>query len=110
MRRTDEVMRRLEDIRIDLKEDIQLVVSLLNRKVDAEVLHLQQIAQDDKTTQLNNRVTSIEDVIKEQIREERARSLERERVRQQDRKMIITALVWPLVLTLLQIYLSMRGS
>lgn len=106
----DELARRLEDVRRDLKEDIQTVVALLGTKVEAEILRLQQQAQDERAMALAVRITAIEEGIKERAREEQAKALERERVRAQDKRLVITALIWPLVMSLLQVYLSLKGS
>lgn len=107
---TEELMWRLDDLRSDLRENIQTLAALINKKVEAEVLHLQQQAQDEKTAQLLARVTALEEVNRKKAEEARERAKERERVRQQDRRLIVTALVWPLGMSLLQVYLTLKGS
>lgn len=96
---TSELMRRLEDVRTDLKEDLQSVAARLDGKVSADMLALQQQAQDDRAAMLADRIKAIEDGHKEQQNQRAA-----------DRRLILTALVVPVLLVLLAAYLATRGA
>lgn len=105
-----ELARRLDAGFDDLKEDMRALTARLDTKVDASLLALQQQAQDDRHQALATRVTAVE--------EERAREAERrqqelreaENRRAGDKRLILTALVVPLLLLLLQVYLASKGS
>jgi hypothetical protein len=96
---TGELMRRLEDVRLDLKEDLQSLATRLDGKVDTLTLNLQQQAQDERTAALAERVKAIE-----------AAAREKERERAADRRLILTALVVPVLIVILQVYLSTKGA
>jgi capsule polysaccharide export protein KpsE/RkpR len=94
-----EVVRRLEDVRQDLKEDVQALGARLDGKVSADVLRLEQKAQDDAVRALTERVKSLEEAAKE-----------RDRQRAADRRLILTGLIVPILLVLLQAYLAAKGA
>lgn len=94
-----ELARRLEAVHIDLKEDLRDVAGRLDGKVSNEVFKLEQAAQDRTTQALAERVKVIED-----------RKGEQERQRAADRRLILTALVVPVLLVLLTAYLAARGA
>lgn len=94
-----EVVRRLEDVRADLKDDLAAMARRLDSKVSTDVLALQQQAQDERTAALAARVVAMEESARE-----------RDRQRASDRRLILTALVTPLLLLLLEVYLTARGA
>lgn len=94
-----EVVRRLEDVRQDLKEDMQGLAARLDGKVSQDVLRLEQEAQDKATAALAERVKGLEDATRT-----------REAQRAADRRLIMTALVVPVLIVLLQVYLNTRGA
>lgn len=96
---TGELMRRLEDVRLDLKEDLQSLAARLDGKVDTLTLNLQQQAQDERAVALAERVKKIEEAAKEKEKERAA-----------DRRLILTALVVPVLIVFLQVYLSTKGA
>lgn len=96
---TGEVVRRLEDVRQDLKEDIHGVVALVNQKVDAEILRLGQGAQDERHTALVGRVAKLEE-----------QAAEKDRQRQNDRRLIFFSLVVPVLLLAIQLYNANKGG
>ena len=96
---TGEVVRRLEDVRQDLKEDIHGVVALVNQKVDAEILRLGQEAQDERHTAVVARVAKLEQ-----------QAEEKDRQRQADRRLIFFSLVVPVLLLAIQLYNANKGG
>lgn len=105
-----ELARRMDAGFDDLKEDMRVLTSRLDTKVDQSFLELQQRTQDERHDVLMTRVTHIEgersreaDRLQQERREAEAR-------RASDKRLILTALVVPLLLTLLQVYLASKGS
>lgn len=96
---TGEVVRRLEDVRQDLKEDIHGVVALVGQKVDAEILRLGQQAQDERHTALVARVAKLEQ-----------QAEEKDKQRQNDRRLIFFSLVVPVLLLAIQLYNANKGG
>jgi hypothetical protein len=94
-----EVVRRLDDVRQDLKEDIHGVVALTDKKADAEIVRLGQSAQDERHTALSGRVAKLEE-----------QAAERERQRQTDRRLIFFSLIVPVLLLAIQLYNANRGA
>lgn len=93
-----EVMRRLEDVRQDIKEDVQALAQRLDTKVSSDVFKLEQAAQDRAHFDLIERVKAIE-TAKQRADDQRAA----------DRRLLLTALVVPVVLLVLQVYLAAKG-
>lgn len=94
-----EVVRRLEAVHQDLKEDLRDVAGRLDSKVSLERYQYEQHGRDEAHKVLLERVKGLEDAAKE-----------RDRQRAADRRLILTALVVPLLLVLLQAYLATRGA
>lgn len=94
-----ELARRLEDRLGDLRDDIQQLGIRLDRSVSMERYQIEQQQRDDAHKLLLERVKGIEDARREQ-----------EKQRQNDRRLIFSALVVPVLLVLLQVYLSTRGA
>ncbi|MFB6675618.1 hypothetical protein ACFCWG_24970 [Streptomyces sp. NPDC056390] len=105
-----EVMRRLEDVRLDLKEDFRELGTRLDSKVSMERYQLEQQARDEALKLLVERVRGIEEA-REQ--EQRTRREEAQRIadkRAADRRLIFTALIAPVLLLVLTVYLQTRGA
>lgn len=94
-----EVMRRLEDVRLDLKEDFRELGVRLDTKVSLERYQLEQQARDNAHTAITERVKALEEAAKE-----------KERQRQNDRRLIFSALIVPVLLVLLTVYLQTKGA
>lgn len=94
-----EVVRRLEAVHADLKEDIRAQGARLDGKVSLDVFELRLAALDKDLAAVTTRATQIEQ-----------HQRERDRQRATDRRLILTALVAPVLLLLLQAYLSARGA
>jgi len=96
---TGEVVRRLEDVRTDLKEDIHGIIALLDKKADAEIMRLGQEAQDERHTGLVARVAKLEE-----------QAAEKDRQRQTDRRLIFFSLIVPVLLLAVQLYSANKGA
>ena len=105
-----EVVRRLEDVRQDLKDDMRALTARLDTKVDASLLTLQQQAQDERTAAIATRVSAIEDARAREAQQRQEEQREADNRRAADKRLILTALVVPLLLLLLQVYLASKGS
>lgn len=105
-----ELARRLDAGFEDIKEDVRTLATRLDTKVDSTLLELQQMTQDERHEALVLRVAQIE---AERVREAERRQQEQREAelrRASDKRLILTALVVPLLLTLLQVYLASKGS
>ena len=105
-----EVMRRLEDVRQDLKEDFRELGSRLDGKVSMERYQLEQLAREESQRLLAERVTSIENAReqeKEKKQQEDQRTADR---RAADRRLLFSALIAPVLLLLLTVYIQARGA
>ena len=105
-----ELARRLDAGFDDLKEDMRTLAARLDTKVDASLLTLQQQAQDERTAAIATRVTAMEDARAREAQQRQQEQRELENRRAADRRLILTSLVVPLLLLLLQVYLASKGS
>lgn len=105
-----ELARRLDAGFDDLKEDMRDLAGRLDTKVDASLLTLQQQAQDERTHLLAVRLSAIEDARQKEADARLEETRKGEAQRASDRRLILTSLVVPLLLLLLQVYLASRGA
>jgi len=105
-----ELARRIDSGFDDLKEDMRTLAARLDTKVDASLLNLQQQAQDERTANIALRVASIEEARDREAQQRQTEQREAELRRAADRRLILTSLVVPLLLLLLQVYLASKGS
>lgn len=105
-----ELIRRLDDVRQDCKEDTREVRVTLDTKVSMERYQLEQLARDEGHRQLADRIKALEDardLEQQQRREDGQRLADR---RAADRRLIFTAIIAPILMLFLQLYLSARGA
>lgn len=105
-----EVARRLEAIHADLKEDLREYGARLEKKVSVERYELERRTADDVHRQVIERVAAIEVA---RAQEKRDAELERRKVEDQrraDKRLILTGLIVPVLIVILQVYLSTRGA
>lgn len=105
-----EVMRRLDDIHLNLKDDIRELGIRLDTKVSMERYQLEQQARDESLRLLIERVRAIENAREQderQRREEEQRMVDR---RAADRRLIFSALIAPIIMLFLTLYLNARGA
>lgn len=105
-----EVMRRLEDVRQDLKEDMRELGTRLDSKVSMERYQLEQLARDEAIKLLTERVKGIEEARDQEARARRDAEQRAADRRAADRRLIFTALVAPVLLLLLTVYLGAKGA
>ncbi|MFD9633630.1 hypothetical protein [Streptomyces violascens] len=94
-----ELARRLEDRLGDVRDDFRVMGERIDSRVSMERYQIERAQRDDAYRALLERVKGIEDARKEQ-----------EKQRAADRRLIFSALVVPVLLVLLQVYLSTRGA
>lgn len=94
-----EIARRFEDRLADVREDIQQLVQLLDKRVSTERYQLEQQARDKDHKDLVERVKGLEEA-----------GREKERQRQADRRLIFSALIVPVLLVVLTVYLQAKGA
>lgn len=105
-----EIIRRLDGVRQDCKEDTREIRLIIDTKVSMERYQLEQQAREEAHRQLADRVKAIEearDLEVQQRREDAQRAADR---RAADRRLIFTAIVAPILMLFLQLYLSARGA
>ena len=105
-----EVARRLEAVHQSLKEDFRDVASRLDGKVSTDVYRLEQTAMERALVQLSERVAALEEARRKEAEQIEARHRAAEAQRASDRRLVFTALVAPVLLILLQVYLTARGA
>ena len=105
-----EVARRLEAIHADLKEDLREYGARLEKKVSVERYELERRTADEVHRQLLERITAIEAERVQEIRDDELARRKIEDQRRADRRLILTGLVVPVLLVLLQVYLAARGA
>jgi hypothetical protein len=105
-----EVVRRLEAIHADLKEDLREYGARLDKKVSVERYELERRAADDVHRQVIERVAAIEAERVQEKREAEAERRKREDERRADRRLVFSCLVAPVLLLILQAYLAARGA
>lgn len=94
-----EVARRLEAVRLDLKDDIRELAARIERRVSMERYQPDSLARDRELVALVERIKALEEVARE-----------RERQRASDRRLILTGLIVPVLLLILQVYLATKGA
>ncbi|WP_326764341.1 hypothetical protein OG978_06900 [Streptomyces sp. NBC_01591] len=105
-----EVMRRLEDVRTDLKDDFRELGLRLDSKVSLERYQLEQQARDDALKLLVERVRGIEEAREQAAQNRRDEDQHAADRRAADRRLIFTALIAPVLLLILTVYLNAQGA
>lgn len=105
-----EVARRLEAIHVDLKEDLREYGARLEKKVSVERYELERRTADDVHRQVIERVAAIEVERAQEKRDAEQARRKAEDQRRADKRLILTGLIVPVLLVLLQVYLSTRGA
>ena len=105
-----EVVRRLEAVHLDLKEDFRELGSRLDQKVSVERYELERRAADVVHRQVIERIAAIEVERLQEKRDADAERRKREDERRADRRLVFSCLAAPILLLLLQAYLAARGA
>ncbi|MFF8408968.1 hypothetical protein [Streptomyces omiyaensis] len=103
-------MRRLEDVRQDLKEDFRELGTRLDSKVSLERYELEKLARDESLRLLAERVAAIEAAREAEQEQKRLDAQKLAERRAADRRLLLTALVAPVLLLLLSVYIQTRGA
>lgn len=83
----------------DMRDDIRELATRIDARVSMERYQLDQVARDKELAALAERIKGQEDAAKD-----------RERQRAADRRLILTGLIVPVLLIVLQVYLATRGA
>lgn len=105
-----EMIRRLEDVRQDCKEDTRELRLVIDTKVNMERYQLEQMARDEAFRLLLERVKTIEEAREQEARQRREDEQRLVDRRAADRRLIFSALVAPVIMLFLTLYLSARGA
>lgn len=105
-----ELVRRLEDVRQDCKEDTRELRSFTDTKVSMERYQLEQMARDETLRQIIERIKTIEEARDQEARKRREDEQRLADRRAADRRLIFSALVAPIIMLFLSLYLSARGA
>lgn len=105
-----EVKRRVEAGFTDVKEDIQNLVAALDRRVSMERYQLEKESRDKEIKELLERTRGIEEARRKEAeqREQDRRAAAAQRAA--DRRLVLTGLIVPVLIVLLQVWLSTRGA
>lgn len=105
-----EVVRRLEAVHQDLKEDFRDVAGRLDGKVSIERFQYEKDAQLERERLLSERVKAIEAAREKEAEDQRAADQRAADRRASDRRLIFSALIAPVLMLLLTLYLTSRGA
>lgn len=94
-----EVVRRLEAVHADLKEDIRQQGVRLDGKVSLDVFELRIAALDKDLQAVTGRAVALEQADRERTRQRAA-----------DRRWIVASLIVPVLLVVLEAYLTAKGA
>ncbi|WP_405559087.1 hypothetical protein OHV08_34325 [Streptomyces canus] len=105
-----ELAHRIEAMRIDLKEDFRELVGRLDAKVSVERYEIERRNRDEVHVQLMERIAAIETERQQEKRDADQERRKAEDQRRADKRLILTGLIVPVLLILLQAYLAARGA
>ena len=105
-----EVMRRLEDVRQDLKEDFRELGVRLDSKVSMERYQLEQVARDEAIRQIVERIRGIEEARQQAAERRRQEEQKLADRRAADRRLLFSALIAPVLMLLLTVYINAQGA
>ena len=105
-----EIVRRLEAVHQDLKEDLREYGARLDSKVSMERYQLEQRARDDSTQQLLERVRAIETAREQDADKKRQEDQRIADRRAADRRLAVTAIIAPVLMLLLTVYVNTQGA
>lgn len=105
-----ELARRLEAVHLDLKEDFRELAKRLDSKVSLERYELERRNRDEVHVQLMERIAAIEEARTQEQRQLDTDRRAAEERRRADRRLAFTALIAPVLLILLQVYITARGA
>lgn len=105
-----EVVRRLEAVHQDLKEDFRDVAGRLDSKVSIERFQYEKDAQAERDRLRDERIKAIEEARAQEAREKQEAEQKAADRRAADRRLIFSALIAPVLMLLLTLYLTSQGA
>ena len=105
-----EVVRRLEAVHQDLKEDFRDVAGRLDKKVSVERFQWEKDAAAERDRLLAERIGAIETAREKEAEDQRAADQRAADRRAADRRLIFSALIAPVLMLLLTLYLTSQGA
>jgi CHASE3 domain sensor protein len=105
-----ELAHRIEAMRIDLKEDFRELVGLLEKKVSIERYEIERRNRDDVHVQIMERIAAIEGAREKEKEDARQAQQKIDDQRRADRRLIFSALIAPILMLLLTLYLTSQGA
>lgn len=105
-----ELAHRIEAMRIDLKEDFRELVGRLDAKVSVERYEIERRNRDEVHVAMTERIAAIETARDQEKKDAEQERRKAEDQRRADKRLILTGLIVPVFLVLLQVYLSTRGA
>ena len=105
-----EVVRRLEAIHADLKEDLREYGTRLDQKVSVERYEIERRTADEVHRTVIERIAQIESARAQEKQDAEAERRKREDERRSDRRLVFSCLIAPVLLLLLQAYMASRGA
>ena len=105
-----ELAHRLEAMRIDLKEDFRELVGMLEKKVSTERYEIERRNRDDIHVAMMERIAAIEAAREKEKEDARLAHQKAEDERRADRRLIFSALIAPVLMLILTLYLTSQGA
>lgn len=105
-----EVVRRLESVHQDLKEDFRDVAGRLDSKVSIERFQFEKDAQLERERLANERIKAIEEARAKEAEDKRVAEQKAADQRAADRRLVFSALIAPVLMLLLTLYLTSQGA
>lgn len=105
-----ELAHRIEAMRIDLKEDFRELVGMLEKKVSVERYEIERRNRDDVHDQIIQRIATIEGAREKEKQEKQEAEQKLADRRAADRRLIFSALIAPILMLLLTLYLTSQGA
>jgi hypothetical protein len=105
-----EVVRRLEAVHQDLKDDFRDVAGRLDSKVSIERYQYEKEAAAERERLLTERVRTVEEARAQEAREKLEAEQKAADRRASDRRLLFSALIAPVLMLLLTLYLSSQGA
>ncbi|MFE7566194.1 hypothetical protein ACFU76_04410 [Streptomyces sp. NPDC057539] len=105
-----ELERRYNDRFADIRDDLQNLQNLIDKRVSVERYQTDQHYGAEADRQLIERIKAIEEARQEEARQADADRRAAEAQRRADKRLLFSALVVPVLLVFLQVYLATRGA
>lgn len=105
-----ELERRYDERFADIREDLRNLLALLDKRVSVERYQTDQHYEAEAERQLIERVKAIEAARAAEAQQAAADQRALEAQRRADKRLIFSALIVPVLLVFLQVYLAAKGA